>query len=80
MLEITWLGHGSFQLALDSGEVLLMDPWFDGNPKFPKGFLPKRVDAIAVTHGHFDHIASVVPLGMVATRSPANRSRRLRHP
>lgn len=27
MLEITWLGHSTFQLRLDTGEVFLMNPW-----------------------------------------------------
>lgn len=62
MLEITWLGHSSFQLRAEGGETLLVDPWFEGNPKFPNGFAPQRVDGILVSHGHFDHIASVVPL------------------
>ena len=38
-----------------------MDPWTE-NPKFPKGFEIDRVDAICVSHGHFDHIHDAVPL------------------
>jgi len=61
-MQITWLGHGSFQFRLPSGQVILMDPWTDGNPSFPKGFQIDRVDTICITHGHFDHIHDAVPL------------------
>ena len=61
-MQITWLGHGTFQFQLPSGEVFLMDPWTDGNPKYPAGHNITRVDAICVTHGHFDHIHDAVPI------------------
>jgi L-ascorbate metabolism protein UlaG (beta-lactamase superfamily) len=62
MVEITWLGHGTFQLRLDSGEVIVLDPWTDGNPSYPPSHSFDRVDAILISHGHFDHIHDAVPL------------------
>jgi L-ascorbate metabolism protein UlaG (beta-lactamase superfamily) len=62
MIEITWLGHATVQLRLESGEVFLIDPWTDGNPAYPKDFRIQRVDSILISHGHFDHIHDAVPL------------------
>lgn len=64
MIEITWLGHGTFQLRLESGEVVVIDPWIHGNPSFPAGFGFPRVDTILATHGHFDHIGDLIPLAL----------------
>jgi L-ascorbate metabolism protein UlaG (beta-lactamase superfamily) len=61
-MQITWLGHGTFEFRLPSGQVVVMDPWTAGNPAFPKGYEIERVDTICITHGHFDHIHDAVPL------------------
>jgi L-ascorbate metabolism protein UlaG (beta-lactamase superfamily) len=62
MVEITWLGHATVQLRLNSGEVFVLDPWVEGNPKYPKDHQFDRVDAILISHGHFDHIHDAIPL------------------
>jgi L-ascorbate metabolism protein UlaG (beta-lactamase superfamily) len=61
-MQITWLGHGTFQFVLPSGETLVLDPWTDGNPKYPKTHKFVRIDTMLISHGHFDHIHDAVPL------------------
>jgi L-ascorbate metabolism protein UlaG (beta-lactamase superfamily) len=64
---VTWLGHGSVLLTSPSGVRIVFDPWLEGNPRFPADLgAIGPVDAIAVTHGHFDHIGSVVPLAQAS--------------
>jgi len=56
--SITWLGHATLLLISAQGTRVLIDPWIDGNPKCPLGIDDvSDLHAIAVTHGHFDHIS-----------------------
>ena len=60
--SLTWLGHASFRLDSPSGKRVYVDPWLD-NPKCPESEKdPERCDVIAVTHGHSDHLGSVVAI------------------
>jgi L-ascorbate metabolism protein UlaG (beta-lactamase superfamily) len=61
-MELTWLGHATFRL--DAGEKrIYIDPFLHGNPKCPEGEqTPERVDVIAITHGHGDHVGDAVDL------------------
>jgi L-ascorbate metabolism protein UlaG (beta-lactamase superfamily) len=62
MIQITWLGHAAFEIRFDGGEVLLLDPWINGNPAYPEKYNLQKADVIAVSHGHGDHLGDVVPL------------------
>jgi L-ascorbate metabolism protein UlaG (beta-lactamase superfamily) len=61
-VSVTWLGHASHRIDSPNGRRIYTDPWLD-NPKCPEGEKePERVDIIALTHGHSDHVGSVVDL------------------
>lgn len=56
-MKITWLGHSGFRIAIGD-QILLIDPWFTGNPVFPAGREAEAIagaTAIFLTHGHGDH-------------------------
>ncbi len=63
-MQVTWLGHAGFRIEI-AGEVLLVDPWLEGNPMFDAS---RRDEALAgathvlVSHGHADHAADAVAI------------------
>jgi L-ascorbate metabolism protein UlaG (beta-lactamase superfamily) len=60
---LTWLGHGSFRLDSPGGKRIYLDPWL-GNPKCPESERePERMDIVAISHGHGDHLGELVELG-----------------
>jgi L-ascorbate metabolism protein UlaG (beta-lactamase superfamily) len=60
--SLTWLGHAAFRIDSPGGKRIYVDPWLD-NPKCPENEKsPERVDLIALTHGHDDHVGSTVEL------------------
>ncbi len=63
-MQIIWLGHGSFRIEI-GGEVLLIDPWLDGNPMMEGQDTEAAIAGatqILVTHGHFDHTTDIVEI------------------
>jgi L-ascorbate metabolism protein UlaG (beta-lactamase superfamily) len=63
MAKLTWLGHAAFRLESDRGKNIYVDPFLNGNPKTPANEVtPERVDIIALTHGHGDHVGDTVAL------------------
>ncbi len=62
-VPLTWLGHATFRLDTPEGKRIYVDPFLSGNPKCPESEQePERVDVIALTHGHGDHVGDTVEL------------------
>lgn len=60
-LEITFLGHAGFLLG-DGSRTLAIDPFLTGNPLAEREAGDIECDAIALTHGHADHLGDTVAI------------------
>ncbi|HEV3408220.1 MAG TPA: metal-dependent hydrolase [Gaiellaceae bacterium] len=62
-VSLTWLGHAAFRIDSPGGKRIYLDPWLS-NPNAPENVRrPERVDIMAITHGHGDHLGEAVELG-----------------
>ncbi|KAA2235303.1 metal-dependent hydrolase [Salinarimonas soli] len=62
-MKITWFGHAAFRLDF-ADKVVLIDPFFTGNPAFEGDRAKASAGAthILITHGHADHIGDAVEI------------------
>jgi L-ascorbate metabolism protein UlaG (beta-lactamase superfamily) len=61
-VALTWLGHNAFRFDTPGGKRVYVDPFLE-NPKCPDPEKePERIDLIALTHGHDDHVGNTVEL------------------
>jgi L-ascorbate metabolism protein UlaG (beta-lactamase superfamily) len=61
-VPLTWLGHAAFRFDTPGGKRVYVDPWLT-NPKIPDAEKePERIDVIAITHGHDDHVGDTIEL------------------
>lgn len=56
-MQITYLGHGALSVSFN-GKMLLVDPFFTGNPLTPNvDLMAVKADYLLLTHAHGDHVA-----------------------
>src|SRR5882762_4137914 len=62
-IKVTALGHATFLIESSGGTRIMIDPWLRQNPLTPAELKdPTRyhVNAVLVTHSHFDHAGDAV--------------------
>ena len=65
--KITWYGHATFLYETPGGKRFMIDPWLGGTPACPDHLKQvDNLDAMLITHGHFDHISDAVDVAKSA--------------
>jgi L-ascorbate metabolism protein UlaG (beta-lactamase superfamily) len=62
-MKITWFGHSAFRLDF-AEKVVLIDPFFTGNPGFEgdRAKILAGTTHVLITHGHGDHIGDALDI------------------
>jgi L-ascorbate metabolism protein UlaG (beta-lactamase superfamily) len=62
-MQLTWFGHSALRLEMP-GAVVLVDPFFTGNPGFrgDAEAAGRGATHIVLTHGHGDHVGDTVKI------------------
>jgi L-ascorbate metabolism protein UlaG (beta-lactamase superfamily) len=62
-MKITWFGHSAFRLEF-ADKIILIDPFFTGNPAFEGDAARASEGAthVLITHGHGDHIGDAAEI------------------
>jgi L-ascorbate metabolism protein UlaG (beta-lactamase superfamily) len=61
MIEVTWLGHGTWCVTTGNHRILI-DPFLDDSPSSPLKSKDADADFLLVSHGHFDHVADAAKI------------------
>lgn len=64
-VTVSWLGHATFHIVTPEGKRVLIDAWVDTNPACSDEWKTKAregLEAIFITHGHFDHVNDIAAL------------------
>ncbi len=63
MARLIFFGHATTLIETDSGKRIMIDPFLEENPLCPDNLQnPSPLDIICLTHGHYDHVSSLLPL------------------
>jgi|SRR3989304_1325767 len=55
-MKLKYFSHSAFQITANNGEIILIDPFLDGNPTSPVKSDEVSANFIVLTHAHGDHI------------------------
>ncbi|HEU0165462.1 MAG TPA: MBL fold metallo-hydrolase, partial [Thermomicrobiales bacterium] len=66
-MKFNYYGHSTFSIEAD-GTLVVVDPWFTGNPTNATSASEINPAAILITHAHNDHIGDALE---IATRTGA---------